>query len=129
MAWVTIKIKEEELGRSIPYVSVGHKRLSLNKAACELMDVDREQYKYVQFMEDDKNPNLIGIKFYNKNAHPDCVPLKKKVVEGTPVGGIDVANANLMKKIFGSISASNTVVKYRVKRDENDARVLVIFKS
>ena len=129
MAWITVKINEEELGRSIPSVSVGHKRLSINKAACELMDVDREQYKYVQFMEDDKNPNLVGIRFWNKNANPDCVPLKKKIVDGAPVGGIDVANANLMKRVFGNISDSPTITKYRVKRDEDDAHVLVVFKT
>ena len=129
MAWITVKINEEELGRSIPSVSVGHKRLSMNKAACKLMDVDREQYKYVQFMEDDKNPNLVGIRFWNKNANPDCVPLKKKIVDGVPIGGIDVANANLMKRVFGNISDSPKITKYRVKRDEDDAHVLVVFKT
>lgn len=129
MAWITVQIEEKEFGRNIPYVSVGHKRLSMNIATCELMDTERENYQYVQFMEDDKNPNIIGIRFWKKNANPNCVPLKQKTLNDKPVGGLDVVNANLMKRLFGDVADKNTVTKYRVKRDEDDAHVLIVFKS
>ena len=129
MAWVTVQIEEKELGKNIPSVSVGHKKLSLNKAACDLMDTKRENYKYVQFMEDDKNLNIVGIRFWNKNANLNCIPIKEKIVDGKTVGGLEIANANLMKRVFGDVADKTSVTKYRVKRDDDDAHVLIVFRS
>lgn len=129
MAWETVQLKGNALGRNTPSISVGHKRLALNKAACELMETKKRNYRYVQFMEDSKNANIIGIRFWKGNANLHCIPVKEKLIDGKPVGGLEVANANLMRQLFGDTADQTSVKKYRVKKDENHPHVLIVFRS
>lgn len=126
MAWVSVSIGEEQLGRNLPAVSIGHKRLSLNIAACDLIDQKNEHFTHVQFYQDNKNPKRIAMRFWKKPANDYCVPLSQKMNNGKAVGGLDVVNARLMQTLFGEIANNTTVTKYRVHLDDTDKYLLVI---
>ncbi len=124
MAWEAVKIGEEQLGRNIPAVSIGHKRLSLNIAACELINQKKENFAYVQFYTDKDNPTAVAMRFWKDARNEYCVPLKQKEVNGKSVGGVEVANANLVKSIFGDVADKKTVTHYRVHMEDKYLMVI-----
>ena len=124
MSWETVKIGEEQLGRNIPSVSIGHKRLSMNVAACELINQKKEKFQYVQFLTDKQRPGVVAMRFW-KFENDDCVPLSQKEDKtGKTVGGLEVVNANLLKSLFGKISEENTVTKFKVHLEGNYVMVI-----
>ena len=128
-SWKIVEISEEQYGKVIPYVSIGHNRLAFNKAACDLIDVRRSDYKFVQFLKDDSNPNVIGVRFWREEygkAITNSIPLIQKENKGKPVGGVDVANSYLLKDLFGSVSSKNTATRFRVRKDDTSPHILVI---
>ena len=126
MAWEAVKIGEEQLGRNIPSVSIGHKRLSLNIAACDLVNQKKENFTHVQFYTDKDNPTAVAMRFWKDARNEYCVPLKQKELNGKAVGGVEVVNANLMKSIFGDVADKNTVTHYRVHLEGKDKYLMVI---
>lgn len=124
MGWETVKIGEEQLGRNIPSVSIGHKRLSMNVAACDLINQKKENFQYVQFMTDRQRPGVVAMRFW-KYENSDCVPLSRKEDKtGKPVGGLEVVNANLLKSLFGKIADSNSTTKFKVHLEGNYVMVI-----
>lgn len=126
MAWEAVRIGEEQLGRNIPAVSVGHQRLALNIAACELINQKKENFTHVQFYTDKNNPTQVAMRFWKDARNEYCVLLKQKESNGKPVGGIEVVNANLMKTIFGDVATKKTVTHYRVHLDAKDKYLMII---
>lgn len=127
--WKIIEISEEQYGKIIPYVSIGHNRLAFNKAASDLIDVRRSDYKFVQFLRDDNNPNVIGVRFWREEYEKtisNSIPLIQKESKGKPIGGIDIANTYLLKDIFGSVVTNKTVSRFRVRKDDTSPHILVI---
>lgn len=118
MAWEAVKIGEEQLGRNIPSVSIGHKRLGLNISACELINQKKENFSFVQFYKDKDNPTQIAMRFWKDQKNEYCVPLKQKTLNGKSVGGLEVVNANLIKSIFGEVADRRTVTHYRVHLED-----------
>ena len=118
MAWESVKIGEEQLGRNIPAVSVGHNRLSLNKSGCDLINQEVEKFAFVQFYTDKDNPTAVAMRFWKDNRNDYCVPIKQKTSKGKIVGGLEVVNANLLKTIFGDVAAKDSVVHYRVHMED-----------
>lgn len=128
-SWKIIEFNEEQYGKTIPYASIGHNRLAFNKAACDLIDVRRSDYKHAQFLRDENNPNVIGVRFWREEYEKtisNSVPLLQKENKGKPIGGIDIANSYLLKDIFGSVVTSNTVTRFKVRRDDTSSHILVI---
>ena len=128
-SWKIIEIKEEQYGKVIPYVSIGHNRMAFNKAASDLIDVRRSDYKYAQFLKDETNPNVIGVRFWREEYErsiSNCIPLIQKESKGKPIGGIDIANSYLLKDIFGSVVTNKTVTRFRVRKDDTSPHILVI---
>lgn len=124
MGWKAVRIGEEQLGRNIPAVSVGHLRLSLNISACDLLNQRTEKFTHVQFYTDDDNPTVVAMRFWKEARNEFCVPLKQKELKGKPVGGVEVVNGNLLKSIFGDVAAKNTVTHYRVHMEEKYLMVI-----
>ena len=128
-SWKIIEIKEEQYGKVIPYVSIGHNRMAFNKAASDLIDVRRSDYKYAQFLKDETNPNVIGVRFWREEYErsiSNCIPHIQKESKGKPIGGIDIANSYLLKDIFGSVVTNKTVTRFRVRKDDTSPHILVI---
>jgi len=126
MAWETVKIGEKQLGRNIPTISVGRKRLALSKSACALIDQEKEKFQYVQFYLDKDNPTAVAMRFWKDPRNDNCVPLKQKKIDGKDVGGLEVANANLLKTIFGPVAEKEGTTHYRVHMDRTDKYLMVI---
>lgn len=128
-SWKIIEISEEQYGKVIPYVSIGHNHLAFNKAASDLIDVRRSDYRFAQFLKDESNPNIIGVRFWREEyvrTITNSVPLKQKESKGKPIGGIDIGNSYLLKDIFGSVVTNNIVTRFRVRKDDTSPHILVI---
>ena len=127
--WKIIEIKEEQYGKVIPYVSIGHNRLAFNKAASDLIDARRSDYKFVQFLKDESNSNVIGVRFWREEYEKtisNSIPLIQKESKGKPIGGIDIANTYLLKDIFGPVVTNRSVSRFRVRKDDTSPHILVI---
>ena len=131
--WEIVKIDEELYGKSIPYVSIGHNRMAFNKAAYDLIDGRRNGYTVAQFLTSPYNPDVIGVRFWKQQYEDSlghCVPLiQKESKDGKPIGGVDIANSRFLETLFGSVVSNNTVTRYRVRRDDDCAHILVIDKQ
>lgn len=126
MSFKTIVINEEMFGRNIPTASIGRERLSLSVSACDLIGIREKDYKYVEFMRDTVNENIIGLRFWNKNANDNCVLVKQKTDNGKKIGGIEIANKQLLESIFGDVANGNTITRFRVKKYELSPYILLI---
>ena len=126
MGWEAVKIGENQLGRNIPTISVGRKRLALSKSACGLINQEKEKFQYVQFYTDKDNPTAVAMRFWKDARNEYCVPLKQKKIDGKEVGGLEVANANLLKSIFGPVADKEGTTHYRVHMDRTDKYLMVI---
>ena len=118
MAWDTYKISEDQMGRNMPAISIGHNRLGINVAACELLNQKKEQFTHVQFLTDKQRPKSIGMRFWKYETN-DCVPLSQKENKGKPIGGLEVVNALLLKEIFPKYADKKTVTKFKVHSEGN----------
>ncbi|MCR5332417.1 MAG: hypothetical protein K6E11_00090 [Bacilli bacterium] len=129
MLWETVKIKNERKGRTMPYASVGFGRLSLSCAACDLID-DFDTYAYVELLKAVvNNETLIGVRFLKEDAKTtNSLPIKRrKLKDGSVVGGIDISNKGTMAELFGLAGTQNKATRYGVKRDPDEENVLIIF--
>lgn len=128
-SWKIIEISDEQYGKVTPYVSIGHNRLAFNKAASDLIDVRRSDYRFVQFLKDETNPNVIGVRFWREEYErtiSNSIPLIQKESKGKPIGGIDIANTYLLRDIFGPVVTNNKVTRFRDRKDDTCPHILVI---
>ena len=103
--------------------------MCFNKAACDLINVRNNGYRFAQFLVNEENKNLIGVRFWKaeyESKISNSVPLMQKESKGKPIGGVDIANSNLLKAIFGLVVANKNTTKFRVRRDEIFDHTLVI---
>ena len=57
MIWKTVKITNDKKGKTTPYASVGFGRITLNTAACELIE-NYEDYQYAELLTGYENNKL-----------------------------------------------------------------------
>ena len=129
MIWETVKIKNERKGRTMPYASVGFGRLSLSTAACDLVD-GYESFEYVELLKAVvNNETLIGVRFLTEaEKTTNSLPIKRrKLKNGSVVGGIDICNKGTMAELFGLAGTQNKATRYGVKKDPDEANILIIF--
>ena len=129
MIWETVKIKNEKKGRTMPYASVGFGRLSLSCAACELID-NFTSFSYVELLKAiSNNETLIGVRFLKEDDKTtNSLPIKRrKLKNGTTVGGIDICNKGTIGDLFGLAGTQNKATRYGVKKDPDEDNILVIF--
>ena len=129
MDWEIVKIPMMSRGRTVPYASVGYGRLSLNVAACELVD-DYETFSYVLLRKNRaKNSVCVGVQFL-KEFVPDAIQLsRKKIKHGKKVGGIELSNRTVLESLFGTIAAGKQATRYNVKKDETFENFVVVFNE
>ena len=129
MLWETVKIKNEQKGRTMPYASVGFGRLSLSSAACDLIE-NYEQYAYVELLKANvNNETLVGVRFLKESEKTiNSLPIKRRKIKGDKiVGGIDICNKGTMSDLFGIAGTQNRATRYGVKLDSDDKNILVIY--
>lgn len=129
MIWETVKIKNERKGRTMPYASVGFGRLSLSCAACELID-NFDSYPYVELLKATvNNETLIGVRFIKESdLTSNSLPVKRrKLKNGTVVGGVDICNKGTMGELFGITGTQNKATRFGVKKDPDEETVLIIY--
>lgn len=128
MNWETVKIKNDQRGRTMPYASVGFGRLSLSTAACELIE-NFESYTLVELLKaNDGNKLFIGVRFLkSEDRTENALPIKRRMVNGKIVGGIDIMNKGMMQDLFGDTGTQNRVTRFCVKKDPDDSNILIIY--
>ena len=129
MIWETVKIKNERKGRTMPYASVGFGRLSLSTAACDLIE-DCDSFKFVELLKAVvNNETLIGVRFLSETEKTtNSLPVKRrKLKNGTVVGGIDICNKGTMAELFGPSGTQNKATRYGVRKDPDEDNILIIF--
>lgn len=128
MKWETVKIRNDQKGRTMPYASVGFGRLSLSTAACELID-NFESYACVELLKATVNvQTLVGIKFLKEEERTeDSLPIKRRKVNDKIVGGIDIMNKGTMQALFGVIGTQNKATRLCVKKDPDESNILIVY--
>lgn len=127
MAWEVVKVDDSKVVRGIPRATVGYGRISLNVAACNLLH-NFESYKFAELLMDkSKRPTEYGIKFLVANTQ-DSIAIKRKVIKGKVVGGIEVASMEHVGKLFGEEGRNKFSTHYSVTLDKTEQDIVVLKK-
>ena len=125
MNWQTVKIPNESRGKCTPYASVGHNSLSLNAAACDLIE-NYEDYDFVELLRAEQNKKiLIGVKLC-KTSSNNSIKIARTKYKGKYVKGITIANKKVLESLFGVDRASGAVTRFPVAKDKDSDNILVI---
>ncbi len=127
MAWEVVKVDDSKVVRGIPRATVGYGRISLNVAACNLIE-NFENYKFAELLVDkSKRPTEYGVRFLKENTQ-DSISIKRKEVKGKIVGGVDIASVEHLGKLFGEEGKSRFSTHYSVSVDKSEPTILVLRK-
>lgn len=128
MAWQTVIVDPKKTVRGTPAASIGYGRISLNVAACNLID-NYTQYKHVELQEDPERPGLVGIRFL-KEATSLSISIKYKMVknpktrEYQQVGGLEISSKEHMNQLLGGIGTGRKTTKFKVEKEQPDFLVI-----
>jgi len=113
MEWEIFKLKETG-GRTAPFVSIGRGTLDFSQAACELIE-DDGKYKYAQIYTGKENGKaVVAVKFL-EDYEDDCIPVKRKIINGKIVSGMTVRNKDAIERLFGKDGANKGMVRHKVQ--------------
>ena len=134
MDWEVVKIRGplRNAGRwnsrGTPYASVGFGRLSLNTAACELIDMF-EQAKNVELLRGrHKNKACVGVRFLSPlETSPDMLPIRRRIRDGVASGGVDIHGKRIMEELFGPAASATKTTRYSVEKDNQNSNILIVF--
>ena len=127
MKWETVKISSNSRGRGTPYASIGFGRVSLSAAACELID-GHQEIKYVEFLKATINNKLcIGLRLHKEYVENSVAVSRKKDSNGKYVTGMDITNKPIVGELFGLTGLANKVTRFKVRKDDDESNVLIIY--
>lgn len=113
MEWEVYKLKQTG-GRTAPFVSIGRGALDFSQAACELIN-DNGTYKYAQILTGkEKGKAVVAVKFLTEYTD-NCIPIKRKSVEGKTISGMTVRNKDAIEHLFGKDGANKGMVRHKVE--------------
>ena len=125
MNWQIVKIPNESRGKCTPYASVGHNSLSLNAAACDLIE-NYEDYNFVELLRTEQNKKvLIGVKLC-KSSSTDSIKIVRTKYKEKYVKGITISNKKVLESLFGVDRASGAVTRFPVTKDTESDNILII---
>ena len=113
MEWEVFKLNQTG-GRTAPFVSIGRGTLDFSQAACELIN-DNGSYKYAQILTGkEKGKAVVAVKFLTE-YEDNCIPIKRKQVNGKILQGMTVRNKDAIEKLFGKDGANEGMVRHKVE--------------
>ncbi len=113
MEWEVFSLKQTG-GRTAPFVSIGRGTLDFSQAACALIN-DDGSYKYAQLLTGkDKGKAVVAVKFLKEYAN-NCIPIKRKQINGKALQGMTVRNKDAIERLFGKDGANNGMVRHKVE--------------
>ena len=113
MEWEVYKLKQTG-GRTAPFVSIGRGTLDFSQAACELVS-DDGRYKYAQILTGkEKGKAVVAVKFLTEYAD-NCIPIKRKKVDGKILNGMTVRNKDAIEQLFGKDGANKGMIRHKVE--------------
>ena len=113
MEWEVFNLKQTG-GRTAPFVSIGRGTLDFSQAACELIN-DDGSYKFAQLLTGkDKGKAVVAVKFL-KEYEDNCIPVKRKKINGKVLQGMTVRNKDAIERLFGKDGANNGMVRHKVE--------------
>ena len=124
MEWTTVKISTANKGRNTPFASIGFGRISLNAAACELIE-DYEKYNYAELLKARDNFDCIGVRFL-KESQPDTIKISRKVLNGKTISGVSIENKKTIEDLFGMNGIAKKVTRFNVQKDNDSNNILII---
>ncbi len=126
MDWTTVKITPDKGGRHTPFASVGFGKISLNAAACELIE-NEEQYSYAELLVGKKNnKKCVGVRLL-KTKIQHSIPIKRKVADGKPIKGITIEHKAAIEELFSLTGVARKATRYNVEKDKDEDNVLIIY--
>lgn len=124
MIWKTVKITNDKKGKTTPYASVGFGKITLNTAACELIE-NYEDYQYAELLTGYENNKLhIGIKLL-KEISVDSVKLSKRFYKGK-IRSFTIDNKLVVEDLFSINGTQQKVTRYTVLKDKDADNILMI---
>ncbi len=126
MKWEIVKVKTSKAKTDTPIASVGLGRISLNSAACELID-NFEQYTHAIFMKARKDNKLcFGIQFL-KEEKENSIKITRRIYNGEVVkNSCSFNNKALANNLFGAHGTDNKTKSYCITLDNEDKTILII---
>lgn len=123
MEWKIFELKESG-GRTAPFVSIGRGTLDFSQAACELIN-DSGKYKYAQILTGKEGGKTVAAVRFLEEYAENCIPIKRKVVNGKPIAGMTVRNKDAIERLFGKDGANKGMVRHKVEPvDENILKII-----
>ena len=127
MAWEVVKVDDSVVVRGSPRATVGYGRISLNVSACNLLP-DSVNYKFAELLMDkSKRPTEYGIRFLKENTQ-DSLVIKRKVIKGKTVGGVEISSMEHLGKLFGEEGRNKFSTHYSVTVDKTEPTILILKK-
>lgn len=126
MQWETVKITSDRRGKTTPFASVGFGRLSLNSAACELID-DFDSYQYAELLKgrDSDNKLCVGIRLLKENS-ANSIKISKRIYKGEVTKSFAIDNKPIMEALFGISGVQQKITRYTVLKDKSANNILMI---
>ena len=129
MNWEVVKVSDATKTRTTPCASVGFGRLYFNTAACELLE-NYNLYTNVELLKGRIGGKLcVGVRFLKESEKTkNSLFIKKRKIKNKLVGAT-INNKQAMEELFGLNGAAEKTIKYDVKKDQEDPRVLILFND
>ena len=129
MNWEVVKVSDATKTRTTPCASIGFGRLYFNTPACELIE-NYNIYTYVELLRGRIGNKLcVGVRFLKEDEKTKNSLLINKRKKGNKLIGASINNKKAMEDLFGLNGAAKTTIKYDVKKDEEDPRVLILYND
>ena len=131
MKWEIVKVhgnEKKRYGHSVPHASVGFGRISINTAACDLIE-NNHQYQYAELLKGrQRNKLCIGIRFLTEEEKtPYAIPLRRRLRNGLPTGGVNIHGKQVLEELFGPAASASKSTVYNVAKDDGNDNILIIF--
>lgn len=126
MSWNIVTVDSSTSTKGVPTASIGYGRITLNKAACELLD-SFSRFGYVLLLTDPDRPSVVALRFY-VDAPEQGIKLRRRTANGKPISGVEIASRPHMEKIFGLVGTQKATTLYNVTVEPSEASMLVLRK-
>jgi len=120
--WEVVEANNGANTKSKPGASVGYNKIGLNVAACKLLG-DYEQYKHVELLIAPDKPSVVGVRFLVESTEKS-ISIKRKVIDGKIVGGVEISAKYYVEKLFGIIGTQKKTTNYPVTKDADNILVI-----
>lgn len=124
LIWETVTIKQHKKNIKTPMVSVGHGRMIINTAACNLIN-NIFDYEWADIVQAKRNSEIVflGIKF-TKIPLTNSLHVRTIQKKGSELKSLVINSQELVRIFFGEKALRNSTTRYSVTLKEDNTLVV-----